>query len=39
MEITKYEFGTIEVDGHTYRSDVIIMPEGVIDHWRRRPAF
>lgn len=35
MHIDSYEFGSIVIDGHTYRSDLLIWP-GVIksDWWR-----
>ena len=36
MEITRYRFGEIEVDGRTYTADVIITPERVVDTWRRK---
>ncbi len=34
--VEAYSFGMIIIDGITYTKDVIILPEGVIDHWRRR---
>jgi len=36
MKIVGYRFGSIDIDGRTYTSDVIITPERVIDRWRRR---
>ena len=36
MRIEAYEFGRITIDGRTYQSDVIILPERVIDTWWRR---
>ena len=36
MEITRYRFGEIEIDGRTYTADVIIMPERVVDTWWRK---
>ena len=36
MEIKHYSFGRINVDGHEFKSDVIIFPEHVQDNWRRR---
>jgi hypothetical protein len=36
MNISGYRFGTIEIDGRTYTSDVIITPERVIDAWWRQ---
>ena len=35
MNIAAYHFGTIEIDGRTYTSDVIITPERVLDSWWR----
>ncbi|MHC5033986.1 MAG: Mth938-like domain-containing protein [Planctomycetota bacterium] len=35
MHIEGYEFGKITIGGDTYRSDVIIWPEGVNDSWWR----
>jgi hypothetical protein len=36
MEITRYRFGEIEIDGQTYTADVIITPERVVDTWWRK---
>ena len=36
MEITRYRFGEIEIDGRTYTADVIITPERVVDTWWRK---
>lgn len=36
MHIGSYAFGQIEVDGRTYRNDVVIAPERVADGWWRR---
>jgi hypothetical protein len=36
MNIAAYRFGSIEIDGHTYTSDVIITPERVVDSWWRQ---
>lgn len=33
--ISEYEFGRIVVDGKTYRSDVLILPDGVHPDWWR----
>jgi hypothetical protein len=33
--IDSYEFGTVEIDGRKYTSDVIILPYHVQDNWRR----
>jgi len=35
VEITRYRFGEIEIDGRTYTADVIITPERVVDTWWR----
>jgi len=34
--IDSYEFGVIIIDGKRYTSDVIVLPECVIDGWWRR---
>ena len=34
--IDAYRFGTIVVNGKRYTSDVLILPEKVMDDWRRR---
>ena len=34
--IDKYKFGSITIEGKTYRSDVIIYPERVNDSWWRK---
>lgn len=36
MNIGTYRFGKIDIGGRSYRSDVIITPEGVIDGWWRK---
>ncbi len=36
MEVRHYEFGRIDIDGTVYTSDVIIYPDHVQEHWRRR---
>lgn len=36
LNINHYEFGHIEIDGLDYDADVIITPDGVLDHWRRK---
>jgi hypothetical protein len=36
MNISGYRFGTIDIGGRTYTSDVIITPERVIDGWWRQ---
>jgi hypothetical protein len=35
VRINRYEFGSIEIDGVSYHSDVVISPAGVHDHWWR----
>ncbi|HKJ22251.1 MAG TPA: MTH938/NDUFAF3 family protein [Gammaproteobacteria bacterium] len=35
MKITHYDFGKLQVAGRHYTSDVIILPDGVRDHWWR----
>jgi hypothetical protein len=35
VKIDAYRFGEIEIDGRTYRADVIVTPEGVLHDWRR----
>lgn len=34
--IDDYSFGRLTVDGREYRSDVIVLPERVLDSWWRR---
>ena len=36
MQIDAYEFGAIHVDGKTYRSDLILLPDRVSDNWWRK---
>ncbi len=36
MHIDVYSFGTMTVDAKVYRSDVIIFPDKVMDHWWRK---
>ncbi len=36
MRIDAYSFGKIVVDGESYQSDVIVFPDRVMPHWRRR---
>jgi hypothetical protein len=33
--IDSYEFGSIAIDGRSYTSDVIILPERILDNWWR----
>jgi hypothetical protein len=34
--IEHYAFGTITIDGATYRSDVIVLPDRVVPDWWRK---
>ncbi len=34
--IEHYAFGTVTIDGTTYRSDVIVLPDRVVPDWRRK---
>jgi hypothetical protein len=34
--IEDYGFGRVTVDGREYRSDLIVLPEGVLDSWWRK---
>lgn len=36
MNVEAYDFGTIRIEGETYTSDVIIMPDTVRGSWWRR---
>jgi len=36
LKIDRYSFGRVVVDGRTYLSDLIILPERVIAGWRRK---
>ncbi len=39
MKIDGYQFGSITIDGKTYRSDLIIYPDGTInDNWWRQSS-
>lgn len=35
-EINTYHFGMIKINGKSYHKDVIILPGGVINNWRRK---
>ena len=35
-QIDRYDFGEIQIDGHSYRSDVIVGPQRVRDGWWRQ---
>ncbi|MEA3345886.1 MAG: MTH938/NDUFAF3 family protein [Chloroflexota bacterium] len=35
MRIERYDFGHIVIEGQSYRSDVILLPDRVIPNWRR----
>ena len=34
--IESYSFGRIVVDGKSYTSDLIVLPDRVVEHWRRK---
>lgn len=34
--IDSYRFGSITIDGRSYRSDVIVFPDRVLDSWWRK---
>jgi len=36
MHIDRYGFGELVVDGHEIRTDVLLTPGGVQEHWWRR---
>lgn len=36
MKVQAYDFGKIDIEGTTYTSDVIILPEEVRDSWWRK---
>jgi hypothetical protein len=36
MQVRHYAFGRIDIDGTEYTSDVIVYPERVQAHWRRK---
>lgn len=36
MKVQTYDFGKINIEGKTYTSDVIILPEAVKDSWWRK---
>jgi hypothetical protein len=36
LNIEKYEFGRIKIDGESYNDDVIILPSRVITNWWRK---
>ena len=36
MNITAYRFGAVTIGGRVYTSDVVIVPERVIDTWWRK---
>ena len=35
-QVSHYEFGNIDINGHSYHADVIITPDKVIDTWWRK---
>lgn len=36
MHIDTYDFGKVVIDGKSYDSDVILLPDRVLDHWCRK---
>jgi len=34
--IDRFEYGTIVIDGQTYESDVVILPDGAVEQWRHK---
>jgi len=36
--IDRYAFGTITIDGTTYRSDVVVLPDRVVSDWWRHES-
>jgi hypothetical protein len=36
MKIKRYSFGQMEVNGKSYRSDLIILPDRVVEGWWRQ---
>ena len=36
MRITDYRFGHIEVDGVKYSADLILLPDRIVEGWRRQ---
>jgi len=36
MHIDTYDFGKVVIDGKGYGSDVILLPDRVLDHWWRK---
>lgn len=36
MKVDAYDFGSINIDGTTYTSDVIVLPDKVRDAWWRK---
>jgi len=36
MKIERYRFGEMVIDGQTYHRDLILLPDKVIQNWRRR---
>ena len=36
LRVESYEFGRIRVDGKVYHEDLIILPDRVLESWRRR---
>ena len=38
MHIDRYEFGVIEIDGRTFRNDLLIWPGQIKSNWWRRES-
>ncbi|MGO0122082.1 Mth938-like domain-containing protein [Desulfothermobacter acidiphilus] len=36
MRVDRYGFGFVVINGRTYRSDVIVLPDRVLPWWRQR---
>ena len=36
MHISDYHFGSITVDGQTYKSDLVILPDAILPSWWRK---
>lgn len=34
--IDQFEYGAVVIDGQTYESDVIIFPDGTVEHWKHK---
>ena len=36
MNIDTYDFGKVVIDGREYSSDIILLPDRILDHWWRK---